>query len=1175
MPPKAKIPVPVDRPLSKAYLREFTGWSTAFPPGLSDPTSLRIMENVMVNRDGSLRVRPGLRYLSYDEPPSPEDSVVGTAFGQQIVGTHEVFFLNNGNKAYLFAVREPDETVGFRVLSFTGDDAIVKRLTDPGVDFSIPQTEAVINFSSATTYVKYLQVDNKIFALSDAGEAMRLFYVGGAKLARRILSIERPNWDVPDKLQVIHPDSDWIVGASAETLRLNMLHNPQMVGLTGWTPQGTSTRENSSAQAKSGNTSLLLKSTPTRRNMINEPLHDVASTGKGTWEASNTVHSLNVSGTWLQLTGATGVNPHEAYAHWGGGLIAGIEAGKAYRVAIDFDSFSSSIDPGVFVKWYTSAGAEVGSGTKVFTSSNSAGRHVFGPFTAPAGATKMRVRVGMNIKSTSSHSLKFKNVLVALSTEPTTMFSGASGADYFWTGLPNSSQSIYHPAQDIEVESNKYPVEPGQSILAALEFRGQVPADASIGHRWYDVNGVVLLTAYTTATAVSSSGWTRLHRIDSAPVGATHVALMARFEDVPRDSGRWIDEGLMEARSDLAAYFDGDTPSTTSVVYAWTGNPHESTSAQREYTDSLGIPTAETPTANTLIADPTSDDAYELGIFYNFAFFYTFSNEVGESAASQVTTIKTQRGWSAWRWETSNSLGEPSGNPVADPARAADQLVAIMPEEVFDTAVAQGALRWNLYMLTWSNQTAVPVTGVKVAVRDLTNNPTYESDGWAQVTPQSQNINEEAAVPHISNRYNYSDPSKGGQGLVAADRMVVVHDPTAAAVIRWSSNEQGDYTNFTAGRGGGYKTLTSGELMIPAAVKLWQNPESKDTITILCRGIDGHNTAYYMAPASVSAQSDTVQIMAFEETTATPGTTSPYGCEVLNNALYHPLDEQLMKSTASNYNISHKSVTEQIENRWIGLQHKDKIVSSQLDSRIYLIVHNPRGDQLEEGCNGNELWVFDAAAENGHWSRWKIQALSLRKIEQGGRVYMSVVRPDGIYYLDPLYDRDDYVADDLTVQQRFIPWRMETNTQGANRAHDAWCRLQQLQLTVGSFQGRMRWGIRSWDVNGKPVEKSKIIRDDNAPDDIDSLPYDYEDVLLVRKDLKEWLLFAESITEDDEVVKSYGQINHVQYRYAPVSVNVGYEYGSVETFEYGRDVALAASNTANGIPVPALDARRP
>jgi len=40
-----KTPAPIDRPLSRAYLREFTGWSTAYAPGLSDPTSLRVMEN--------------------------------------------------------------------------------------------------------------------------------------------------------------------------------------------------------------------------------------------------------------------------------------------------------------------------------------------------------------------------------------------------------------------------------------------------------------------------------------------------------------------------------------------------------------------------------------------------------------------------------------------------------------------------------------------------------------------------------------------------------------------------------------------------------------------------------------------------------------------------------------------------------------------------------------------------------------------------------------------------------------------------------------------------------------------------------------------------------------------------------------------------------------------------
>jgi hypothetical protein len=50
--------------------------------------------------------------------------------------------------------------------------------------------------------------------------------------------------------------------------------------------------------------------------------------------------------------------------------------------------------------------------------------------------------------------------------------------------------------------------------------------------------------------------------------------------------------------------------------------------------------------------------------------------------------------------------------------------------------------------------------------------------------------------------------------------------------------------------------------------------------------------------------------MGFEETTATPGTSSPFGVEVLNNSLYHPLETELTKSTASNYNINHKSMTD-------------------------------------------------------------------------------------------------------------------------------------------------------------------------------------------------------------------------------------------------------------------------
>src|SRR5436190_17113904 len=126
MPPKKQIPAPIDRPVSRAYLRGFTGWSTAYPPGMADPTSLRLMENLMINRDGSVRTRPGLRYLSYLR--QTDDTLLG--MDKVCVGTHEPFFLNDGSKAYLFAVRESDSTVGFRVLARINGMRTVYALTD-------------------------------------------------------------------------------------------------------------------------------------------------------------------------------------------------------------------------------------------------------------------------------------------------------------------------------------------------------------------------------------------------------------------------------------------------------------------------------------------------------------------------------------------------------------------------------------------------------------------------------------------------------------------------------------------------------------------------------------------------------------------------------------------------------------------------------------------------------------------------------------------------------------------------------------------------------------------------------------------------------------------------------------------------------------------------------------
>jgi hypothetical protein len=327
-----------------------------------------------------------------------------------------------------------------------------------------------------------------------------------------------------------------------------------------------------------------------------------------------------------------------------------------------------------------------------------------------------------------------------------------------------------------------------------------------------------------------------------------------------------------------------------------------------------------------------------------------------------------------------------------------------------------------------------------------------------------------------------------------------------------------------------------------------------------------------MSPGSVTqGQSGNTSIMAFEQVTNTPGTEAVYGSEVMNNALIRPVDYGLVKSTANNYNLSHKVVTTDIANTWHDLRNKSLIVTAQLENRLYMLVNNALGTLLEAGCRGNEIWVMDAGGENPTWSRFTIQAHGLKVFTVGNRARLGVLRPDGIYYLDPYYRMDDYVHPSTYVFQRPIDWYFETNTQGANRAHDAWCNLQQVAPTLGNMTGTMRYGIKGHTVDGKRADTEKTFSD-NRPFEHEKATWDVQDMLLVRRNLMEWFFYAGSV--DGEY--SHGNISAVQYRYTPVSVNVGYEYGSVETFEYGSNVADGPDvYSDNGIPTPYMDYSRP
>ena len=586
------------------------------------------------------------------------------------------------------------------------------------------------------------------------------------------------------------------------------------------------------------------------------------------------------------------------------------------------------------------------------------------------------------------------------------------------------------------------------------------------------------------------------------------------------------------------------------------------------YAERGANPTPRTPDLDTLVSIDDGNNVYYAG------FFYTFANDIGESAPSQVATLSVRRPWYAWELNYVSTGTAPEDS--------SDQIVVTIPSDAWSAAKDAGARECRVYCLLWSESEGYPAQGQMIAVKPVTTNGSNmvnNGENWVSLHPMTSWRNELTALPSGDDYFrelsNSSTPRSAANALVAGDRIFTVYNKaevSEGARIRWSGNMQGEYINFSPAVGGGLKTLTSGNLYRPVSVKLWQNPQSVDTVIVLCEGLDGEGTSYYMSPnTELNTLSQSIIVMGSEETTATPGTVSPYGCEVLNNALYHPLDNNIMKSTATNYNINHSLIADSIQNMWraVPLEDKRKVVSSQLDSSLYYLVRSPASVAWSDDTtsNGNQVWVCDTGLE-GAWSVWDVPGTSLRKLEVEGQLFMSITYDRSIYVFDPEKDNDDRLVG-TEWKEVGIQWEIETNTQGANNAHDAWAYVQQLEVVFGNFTGECEYGIRGVDVNGKDVEISKTYRSPQERSHDPLVRYDQMDYLRIERTLREWTFFWRSLPKPKR--RTYGSVSYVQYRYTPATVNVGYAHGTVQSFEYGKPTPMFF----NGVAVPFADTRMP
>lgn len=1180
MPPK-RPPAPIDRPLSKAYLREFRGWQTAYSPGLSEPNSLRLMQNAMITREGAVRVRPGLR------------SYMQTKMSLPIVGSHELFYTATGDRAYLVAVRDKaNNRVVFRVLARPPQGGDVQELTLEEAGFEVNATRPV-QFSLDTTYVRYLQIDNKIFALSNSPEPMNMFWVGSEKKALQLQEIARPRWSKLDKLTVVQPDENWITDNDPIHTRHNRVPNPEFVDLSKWDPGSKFGHEGAGrdrlwiAPSETFNNGVYppgktgaIESVEGRTNHVPNPIMDTATYGTQGWyggDYTRLVEVVNGNMRWYGTPSNTG-SAIKVYTD-----LIDVVPGTTMEFRWNHVAHGGTADGwGASIKWYKSNGEQIGNTVhllhRVLFSPGVFGRAKSGTFTVPDQAAKVQLGLKFYVSSVSAEGwFETNNVWFGEVGEATSAFSGDDGPDYFWVGEPGKSKSVYHPPQDVSYDQHSSPITPNKNYFGSAEVRADpstvtVDRTAEVHLRIFDSSFNTVVLQKGSATVPADGTPVRIEApIAAAPSSGVRAELCLMVLGAARGEHFHWNAAHLEQASSPQTYFYGNQHDTTTLKYSWEGTPHASTSIEEQYGSGLVVPPAETATSKTLISSTAADNDYTIG------FYYTISNELGESAESQVTVVKVQRPWTSWKWETPNAAGEPSGTETYDPKLAADQLVLTMPSDVFDAAIAAGATKWSGYVYMHGPNEAPPVTAIRFAEKELKSSSTHGSDGWLRLTPEITSIGVGSpVVPTESSRLNSTDPSRGSQGLVASDRLVLVGDPDDPARISWSAGVAGNYYNFSSTLGGGAKQLTSGNLYLTAAVKLWQNPQSVDTLTILTMGDNGMSNAYYMQPAQITSLSESIQVMGFEEVSGMEGTVSAYGCEIVNNAMYHPLEFAVVKSTANNYNVNHRTVSDEIQNVWRGLQEKNHIVTSTLDNRIYYLVHNVQGPPLEAGCWGNEVWVLDTQTKTPSWSRWVMQGISLRPIEIDNKPLMSLVHPDGIFALDPERATDEYFNPLNTISKRNIGWYIETNTQGANRAHDAWATLQQANVMFSSFMGQMHYGIRGQDANGVPIVVNKEVIAENPPatdvsggeDDSPGatlLPWDREDYMLIRRTMKEWSFFAGSINDDIDVGNNETPADILTDTSQWVSVGFGYAYPhpAPEAVADGMELSWSAIPTQN------------
>lgn len=123
-------------------------------------------------------------------------------------------------------------------------------------------------------------------------------------------------------------------------------------------------------------------------------------------------------------------------------------------------------------------------------------------------------------------------------------------------------------------------VQAGRPYVFSGYMRATVARAARLMIRFKNAAGVVLADRYSSPVNLSTTAWSRITNVQTAPAGATEATAHVEYQSSAAGQFPYVDGLMFHEGDEVVPYFDGDTADTADYEYAWTGTPQVSTSTR-------------------------------------------------------------------------------------------------------------------------------------------------------------------------------------------------------------------------------------------------------------------------------------------------------------------------------------------------------------------------------------------------------------------------------------------------------------------------------------------------------------------------------------------------------------------------------------------------------------------